>query len=114
MVHHQSIQDININKSEINDKDNKNNIELYKLYKLINEISLDYDKQTSFIERKNYGDSFVAGYDFEQLFNPETSGITPGKTDEKDISLFINQLKKTFAPPLMKQKYILLNLLDLC
>ena len=103
-------KDIDINKSEINDKDNKNNIELYKLYKLINEISLDYDKQTSFIERKNYGDSFVAGYDFEQLFNPETSGITPGKTDEKDISLFINQLKKTFAPPGMKQRYILLNL----
>ena len=82
---------------------------IYEMYKLINEADKHYSKITNFIKRKIYDDSFVAGYDFEQLFN----SLKHGKTEPKIINEFITNIEKIFAPPGMKQRYCLLNLAPL-
>ena len=81
---------------------------LYEMYKLVNDADKQYSKITDFIKRKIYGDTFIAGYDFEQLFTNHE--LKQGKTDNKLISEFIDNIEKIFAPPGMKQRYCLLNL----
>jgi len=113
LVFTQPLKDISLSESEFKKK--YSHPKLLEMYNLINDAANKYNRFTDFIERKNYDDSFITGYDFEQLFKIliEKGTIKPGKTNSKVIDEFIENLEEAFAPPGMKQRYCLMNLAQL-
>jgi DNA-directed RNA polymerase beta' subunit len=118
LLFEQPLKDVSLPEDEFIKKycgSNKQSSKIYEMYKLINEAGKMYSSITEFIKRKTYKDTFIAGYDFEQLLQSEihSGNVKPGVSNPKDIEEFIVNVEKIFAPPGMKQRYCLLNLAPL-
>ena len=97
---------------ELSEKEFKNKYSdkrLIELYEELSETRKIYATITNQIKTNILGNSFVAGFDYEQwlLHNSEN-----GKTDQKIIDELCEECQKIFSPPAMKQRYNLMNLIQ--
>lgn len=106
----QVLEDITLSKEEFNEK-YKNYPELLKCYRLIKLAEDRYIKLTNYIKNEIINDIFIAPFDYDQYI--KINEFKKGETDKKLIDELIDNLKKIFAPPGMKQRYSLINLVSL-
>ena len=101
--------DINMNDDEFMNQ--YNDKKALKIKNMINEAKRDYANVTTFLEQEVLKSNlFVAGFDYEEYL---VNNAKEGKTDQKIIEEFIDNITKVFSPEGMIQHYNLLNLIQL-
>lgn len=82
---------------------------LYYLYTQIHKAERFYNQVSDYTQTQPYENVFMSPFDYEQYLR----NCKSGKSDSKLVEEFINQIKQIFAPEGMKQRYSLLNSIQL-